>query len=371
MDTQSGIRFTAMAALVLSFALDAAHSARAAGTPLPQRLSETGLFVTGSVTTVRPDVISFSPQYPLWADSATKRRWIALPPGTAIDARRPDAWEFPHGTRFWKEFALDRRVETRYIERLADGSWRFATYVWNEAGTDADLAPPEGIPALPVASAPGGQYVIPSEPDCRACHEGGAVPVLGFSALQLSPDRDPLAPHVDKAPTSTSNAYLPGLVAAGLLRNLPRALLDQPPRIVAASPIERAALGYLHANCGHCHSPPNETGASVPAEIVLAQTVAGGFDGGAMRRALLSASSRFRQDGLPQPARVIEPGHAAASVLTLRMRTRNPRVQMPPLGTAVPDSAALSILEQWIDHELLRDAVPENSTSNATKEPSS
>ena len=77
-----------------------------------------------------------------------------------------------------------------------------------------------------------------------------------------------------------------------------------------------------------------------------------------MRRALLSASSRFRQDGLPQPARVIEPGHAEASVLTLRMRTRNPRVQMPPLGTAVPDTAALAIIEQWIDQELVRDAVP-------------
>ena len=40
---------------------------------------------------------------------------------------------------------------------------------------------------------------IPSrrESDCRACHEGAAVPVLGFSALQLSSDRDPLAPHAD------------------------------------------------------------------------------------------------------------------------------------------------------------------------------
>ena len=26
----------------------------------------------------------------------------------------------------WKEFSYDRRVETRFIERLADGSWRFA-----------------------------------------------------------------------------------------------------------------------------------------------------------------------------------------------------------------------------------------------------
>src|SRR5690606_10733603 len=82
-------------------------------------------------------------------------------------------------------------------ERLADGSWRYATYIWNEVGSDAELAPAGGIPALPVRGAPDGNYSIPSENDCRACHEAAAQPVLGFSALQLSPDRDPLAPHAE------------------------------------------------------------------------------------------------------------------------------------------------------------------------------
>ncbi len=89
---------------------------------------------------VRADNIAFAPQYPLWSDGASKRRWIHLPPGTAIDASRADAWEFPLGTRLWKEFSYGRRVETRLIERLADGSWRFAAYVWNDEGTDAVLA---------------------------------------------------------------------------------------------------------------------------------------------------------------------------------------------------------------------------------------
>ena len=167
-------------------------------TPLPQRLSDTGLYVAGSVTTVRADNIAFAPQYPLWSDGTSKRRWIYLPPGTAIDASRIDAWEFPVGTRLWKEFSYDRRVETRFIERLADGSWRFAAYVWNEAGTDAVLAAEDGA-VLPISAAPGGRYTVPSRNDCLACHEGAPVPVLGFSALQLSPDRDPLAPHAEPA----------------------------------------------------------------------------------------------------------------------------------------------------------------------------
>ncbi len=62
-------------------------------------------------------------------DGAGKRRWIALPPGTAIDGSDPDGWIFPVGTRLWKEFAFDRRVETRYLERTSEG-WRFATYLW-------------------------------------------------------------------------------------------------------------------------------------------------------------------------------------------------------------------------------------------------
>ncbi len=222
---------------------------------MPQRLSDTGLYVEGAVKTLRADHFAFVPQYPLWSDGTSKRRWIYLPPRTSIDASLVDAWEFPVGTRLWKEFSYDRRVETRFMERLADGSWRFATYVWNQEGTDAVLAAEDGA-VLPVSAAPGGRYVVPSRNDCLACHEGPSVPVLGFSALQLSPDRDPLAPHAE--PARNDHANLSNLVASGRLRNLPRRYVEQPPRIAAASPTERAALGYLHGNCGHCH---NDAGA--------------------------------------------------------------------------------------------------------------
>ena len=61
----------------------------------PQRLADTGLFERGSTTEIRAGVLSFSPQYPLWSDGAAKRRWLYLPPGTFIDASRPDAWVSP------------------------------------------------------------------------------------------------------------------------------------------------------------------------------------------------------------------------------------------------------------------------------------
>lgn len=314
-------------------------------TRLPQRLSETGLYEAGSVTTVRADNIAFAPQYPLWSDGTSKRRWIYLPPGTAIDASRVDAWQFPVGTRLWKEFSYDRRVETRYIERLADGSWRFAAYVWNQEGTDAVLAAEDGA-VLPVSAAPDGRYVVPSRSDCLACHEGASAPVLGFSALQLSPDRDRLAPHAE--PARNDHANLSNLVASGLLRNLPRHYVEQPPRIAARSPIERAALGYLHGNCGHCH---NDAGALTGLELVLAQqSDAAAQSSERTMQSLLGHSSRFRPQGTDSAQRVARDG--GTHMLTLRMKTNNALARMPPLGVQLVDAEGVALVERWINQHL-------------------
>jgi hypothetical protein len=333
--------------LVVAVALAAAAAAlpgsasAADAPPLPQRLSETGLYEPGT-TTVRAGTIAFSPQYPLWTDGAGKRRWIQLPPGTAIDASKPDAWDFPVGTRLWKEFRLGHAVETRFVERLADGSWRFAAYVWNAEGTDAELAPLRGT-TVAVASAPGGRYQVPGRYDCLACHEGGAVPVLGFSALQLSSDRDPLAPHADPAPAQLTD--LATLAARGLIRNLPRQLLQTPPRIAADSPTTRAALGYLHGNCGHCH---NDVGALASLDLALQQRAAAPAASAARTLAsLLGHASRFRAHDGKATQRLVA-GSGEASVLAVRMKTENPMARMPPLGVRVADREAIALIERWI-----------------------
>jgi hypothetical protein len=294
---------------------------------------------------VRAGVLAFSPQYPLWSDGTRKRRWISLPAGASIDASQVDAWDFPAGTKLWKEFAYGRRVETRLLERLADGSWRFATYVWKADGSDAELAPADGA-VVDVADAPKGRYIVPARGDCVACHEGAAVPVLGFTALQLSPDRDPLAPHAE--PKRAGEIDLRDLAARGLLRNLPPALLAQPPRIAAPTPAGRAALGYLHGNCGHCH---NAAGALTGLELVLAQQAAA--DAGSADRtlaSLLGHSSRFRAHGSDATQRI--GAGAGGSVLTLRMKTDNPLARMPPLGVQVVDTEGVALIERWIAADL-------------------
>lgn len=338
-----GAAGTAITIVAATIALGLAR----AGAP-PMRLADTGLFAAGSVTAPGPGIETFSPQYPLWSDGATKRRWVRLPAGSAIDASRPAVWDFPGGTRFWKEFSKDgRRVETRMIERTPEGDWRFFAYIWNEDGTDAVLANPQRPTRLTLPG--GGRYTVPSEADCRACHEGAPVPILGFSALQLSPERDPLAPHAE--PAHPGDLNLATLVASKRLVNLPRALVERPPRVPAASPTGRAALGYLHANCGNCHVDPKLTSAAVPVEMQLALDPADPDAAASTVRRLLGSESRFRAHGAAA-ARLVVPGDASTGTLLARMRSRDPRTQMPPLGTAVADAEAIALLERWINEEL-------------------
>lgn len=307
-----------MKALLLCAAALLFSAARAQ--ELPPTLRATG-FETGAA-------VAFTPRYPLWSDGADKQRSIALPAGSAVDASNPDAWQFPRGTRLWKTFSHGGRpVETRYIERNADGQWRYATYVWKPDGSDAELAPARGS-VLTLPAAPGGRYAVPGRGDCLACHGGAAAPVLGFAALQLGPQ-------------------LPALVERGLVRGLPAQLPDTAPAIAAGSALERDALGYLHGNCAHCHHAGN---GRVPVRLTLMQRVADAPGSAAeVLRSMLDAPTRWQPAGRDD-ARALVPGDAAASVLLQRMRLRDGRMQMPPLGTDHADSEALALLTRWIQH---------------------
>ena len=94
-----------------------------------ERLSEAGLYRDFTSRTLADGFVEYEPAFPLWADGASKRRFIALPRGTQIDTSDMDHWVFPIGTRVFKEFSIDGRpVETRSIERTADGGYRLRTF---------------------------------------------------------------------------------------------------------------------------------------------------------------------------------------------------------------------------------------------------
>jgi len=335
------------AVLLTAAAAGAAEPRRVAP---PDRLSETGLHAAAGTAVVGSGLLSYAPQYPLWSDGAVKSRWIHLPPGSTIDVSDVSAWVFPVGTKLWKEFAFGgRKVETRMIWRASADDWVFASYVWNDAQTEATLAPEAGIKDhAPIA--PGTFHSIPGVSDCKSCHESGRSPVLGFSALQLSDDRDPLAIHGERL--RPGMVTLSGLVASGLLRPPRPDLATAPPRIEASSPRERAVLGYFAANCGHCH---NAAGPLARVGLVLAHdpSLPGRAATAAVLATLLDADGGFQVPGAPDgSSRLVAAGAPDRSAVLYRMRSRRPSSQMPPLGTTLTDVDAVRMVEGWIAEDL-------------------
>jgi len=316
----------------------------------PGRLSETGLYATTGTGSIDPRNLPYAPQYPLWSDGAVKTRWIRLPEGAAIDVSNPDAWVFPVGTKLWKEFAFSgRKIETRMLWRASADAWVYATYAWNVEQTEAVLAPEEGMRNhVEIASAK--RHSIPGVSDCKSCHESAPSQVLGFNALQLSDDRDPMAVHAEP--------LRPGMVTLRLLAENHRLdpprpeFVTSPPRIRAASPRERAVLGYFAGNCGHCH---NTSGPLARIGLVLAPDASPPAAQGpepAIPTAV-NAKGRFQVPGVQDGAtRLVAPGAPERSAIVYRMRSRRPTSQMPPLGTELADADAIRLVESWIADDL-------------------
>lgn len=326
----------------------AAPAGAVAATPaVPRLLSQTGLYAGSCTGPIAAHNLAFSPQYPLWSDGAHKARWVYLPRGKQIGTRNPGAWEFPAGTKFWKEFVFDgRRVETRFLWKTGDNDWVAATYVWRPDQSDADLAPEDGIADF-VEIAPGKRHSIPGLADCRACHESRSFAPLGFNAVQLSTDRDPNALHAE--PLAPGMATLQTLSEQQRFAPARPEWLQSPPRIAAATPRTRSVLGYFTVNCGSCHNPENLGSLGL---FLRHPTGAQDDPQGALRTAA-GVPSRYAIPGAPAGSTFrIAPGAPEHSAIAFRMASRRPISQMPPFGSVLVDSAAVELVRRWIAADL-------------------
>jgi hypothetical protein len=322
----------------------------------PSRLSQTGLFQSvasdGSLV-LASGVQEYQPLYPLWADGASKDRWIYLPPGTRIDTSSQDHWKFPVGTKFWKEFSLNgQRLETRLLWIYGPGPNDYlpVSYWWNPASginNDAQLADA----TLGEQDINGTTHDIPSQQDCHTCHDSLEEHVLGFGAIEL-------------------NHALPGvnintLIAAGTLTNDPT-LAEL---AIPGDGTAQAALGYLHANCGICHNAtPGGSGVPTSPPMLLRLSVG--------TAAVAQTSTYQTAVGVPTSAFTSWPYRIAGqdpadSAIAQAMSARGDRTQMPPLATKEVDTTAVAAITAWID-ELPRvssiacGTAPENSNVTLT-----
>lgn len=344
---KTALASTAVALLLSILSSTVAGSEKGAPTPVaPRFLSETGLYADAARLTIDAGNRTFSPQYPLWSDGAAKRRWVRLPERSKIDVADLANWELPVGTKFWKEFSFNgKKVETRFLWRTSKDHWVFASYAWNAAQTDAELASASGIPNI-AEIGDGRRHSIPSVSECRSCHDSNRTETLGFNALQLSTDRDPNALHAE--PLTSDMVTLQTLVDEDLVTPRRDELVTSPPRIAADSPATRAALGYLSTNCGSCH---NMRGSIASLGLDLTYNVSAKPEALTCASALATSVNKrghWVVPEAPEQSRIINPGHPESSALIRRVKSRRPISQMPPIGTVVVDKAAVELLTSWI-----------------------
>jgi hypothetical protein len=273
----------------------------------PHELACMGLYSEWSAKTLAKEAVPFTPQFRAWADGMDKLRWIALPPGTEIDKSDPNEWQFPIGTRLWKEFSLaGRRIETRFSMKRGDGTWLRTVYRWSRDGESAATELTAGE-----RDVEGTGYEIPAQAACAMCHDGKKDGVLGYDAVGLS----------------ASGATFPGDARAA------------------------EALGWLHANCGtSCHNDSPRALARATGLSLRLDRPDGPIEAtNAYRTAVNVASSFVPQEGAAHLR--IQPGSADESVLFVRASYRGDTqgVQMPPIGSHKVDPEGLAKVRAWID----------------------
>ena len=225
-----------------------------------------------------------------------------------------DHWQFPVGTMAFKEFSLaGKRIETRLLMRTGEGpdDYWMGAFVWNDDDSDARFVP-DGEP-----DARGSAHDVPKVKNCFTCHDGEAGRVLGFSAVQQ--------PDVDAA------------------------LLSEPPMpsfTVPGDATAAAALGYLHANCAHCHNPQGTARPDTDMNMRLRVADLEVASTNTFQTTVGVPMQYF--DDSPLSLR-IAPGEPEQSGVLFRMMERGPKTQMPPIASEIADDAGVAAVRAWIE----------------------
>ncbi len=314
------------------------------GAVLPADLRCTGLYGDWDKRALACGVETYTPAYELWADGAGKQRYVALPEGGTIDVTDPDGFKYPVGTRFWKEFRLSgangpRPGETRLMQK-SDAGWIYTSYVWSEDGTTA-IQNNDGVMSLF-----GSGHTVPARTQCKECHAGRPDYILGWDALMIAADGERAGLDLKTLEAGSRLTWKDKDTGAPSPLSL----------TITGDATERAALGYLHANCGiSCH---NDSAPALARETGLflrldAETL------GSVQTTLVISTGVGRKPSpnapitsLPVPPSGsfvdVSPTQPDRSLILARMKVRGTEAQMPRQATNVVDAAGVGSIESFI-----------------------
>ncbi len=310
---------------------------------MPQRLSETGCFRDLETLEPGPDLIPYEVNSALWTDGAFKPRFMVVPSPKRIRMEEDGSWTFPEGSVLIKVFGFEfdrgdpasrRPVETRFMV-LRGGVWEYASYQWNEDGTEAELL--HATKTVEYSIRDGNtvsliEYQYPDYDACITCHGGAINEVLGPKTAQLNREHD--------YGRVVANQLL-AMASIDLLELDAGEVLDPTMEPRMANPqsgegsLGERARAYLDANCAHCHRPggwaPSDIGLDLRHQVALEDT------------GICAPMKYFGWAGMPR----VVPGDPEGSGLVQRV-TQQDELRMPSLGTSIIDPFGVELLSDWI-----------------------
>lgn len=315
---------------------------------MPARLSDTGCFTDLKTLEPGPDLIPYDVNSALWTDGAFKPRYMVVPSTEQISIADDGSWSFPDGSVLVKVFGFEfevgdpesrRAVETRFMVR-SEGRWEYATYQWNDEGTEGELL--EARKTADYTIQRNGEpevisYQFPEYDDCIACHAEAINDVLGPKTSQLNRNRDYDGLDANQ---------LVAMAEIDLLALEEDEEIDPSAEPRMANPqegegsLEDRARAYLDANCAHCHRPLGFAD-SAQYELDFRYQVSL-EDSGICDPIMFGPLS-----GTPRvvPGDTGEPEYRSG---ILKRFVRDDIQRMPSLGTSIIDPFGTQLLRDWI-----------------------
>jgi uncharacterized repeat protein (TIGR03806 family) len=281
-------------------------------------------------------VVPYSLNTPLFSDYAEKFRYIYVPRGTKAKYNADGVFEFPVGSAIVKTFAFaaDLRapdadvkiIETRVLLHRKTG-WVALPYVWNAAGTAAELQKFGKRMDISWIHLDGNKrtvsYAVPNANQCKGCHDnGGALTPIGPKARNLN-DGKQLGAWVKRGMLDRAPAEAPAVPRWGDTR----------------APLHQRARAYLDINCGFCHNPKGPANTS---GLWLDWNQPTGVNTGYGKRPTAAGRGSGGLDF------AIVPGHPEQSYLVYRMASLEPGIAMPEIGRASVHEEGVALISDWI-----------------------
>ena len=327
---------------------------------LPPLLSGTGTFSNTTNRTPAAGLIPYAPNAPQWKDNAVSSWLMAVPnnggvitPGEQIQFQPTNAWTFPAGSVFVKNFELVvnetnaavpvRRLETELLVRDINGSVYGVNYKWRTDNSDADLLSGSLSENILITNATGVRtqtwyYASPS--DCQECHNSAVagnpfgINVLGVNARQLNGS-------LTYPATGVTDSQLRTLNRLGLLNPaINEAAIGSYSKLSAmtnlSASLQERTRSYLDANCEQCHQPGGQ-GITWDAR----------YDTPLAQQDITNYPAAFPL-GISDNACVVKAKDIWRSVLLSRINTLNQDIQMPDFRNLI-DTNAVQVITDWIN----------------------